>query len=77
MSFAKHLPGELLEEFLAQHRAEHARRPDTYLAQRDATGLDGGGDPYAAATLDFGIRYEQAVLDWIDNLPPSLGDENR
>lgn len=29
-------------------------------------------DPYAVATLDFGVRYERAVLDWFDNLPPAL-----
>lgn len=29
-------------------------------------------DAYATATLDFAIRYEAAVLDWFDHLPPAL-----
>jgi hypothetical protein len=29
-------------------------------------------DPFAIVTLDFGIRYERAVLDWFDDLPLRL-----
>ena len=29
-------------------------------------------DPYAVATLEFGIVYERAVLQWFDQLPRSL-----
>jgi DNA-binding PadR family transcriptional regulator len=32
-----------------------------------------GLDAYAGATLDFGVRYERAVLDWFDHLPDEVG----
>lgn len=77
VSFGRHLPADQLAEFIAAHRADHAARLAAYRAQRSAAdqaaGQEGGGaDPYAAATLDFGIRYEIAVLEWIDHLPPPL-----
>jgi hypothetical protein len=31
-------------------------------------------DPYAEATLAFGLRYERMVLDWFDALPDLLPD---
>jgi hypothetical protein len=31
-------------------------------------------DPYAVATLEFGIIYERATLDWFDQLPNALTD---
>lgn len=70
MTFGPHLPAGMLAEFIAEHRAEHAERLAAYKQQRAAMGDD--ADPYAAATLDFGIRYETAVLQWCDHLPPVL-----
>jgi hypothetical protein len=29
-------------------------------------------DPDALATLQFGLTYEQAVLEWFDQLPTTL-----
>ena len=66
ISFGRHLPPGLLAEFVREHRAAHADRLAAYHHDRRALGDD---DPYTAATLDFGIRYEQAVLDWFDALP--------
>ena len=34
-----------------------------------------GDDPYTAAVLEFGVRYEQAILDWLAALPFELGVE--
>jgi hypothetical protein len=28
-----------------------------------------GDDPHTAAVLEFGVRYEQAILDWLAELP--------
>ena len=69
ISFGRHLPPGLLAEFVREHRDGHARRLAAYRDDRRAIGDD---DPYTAATLDFGIRYEQAVLDWFDALPGSI-----
>ena len=29
-------------------------------------------DPFGLATLQFGITYERAVLDWFDRLPRAM-----
>ncbi len=73
MAFGRHLAPGKLAAFVADHRKVHAERLEGYLALR----ADAGGnlDPYAAATLDFGIRYESAVLDWFDHLPPEIAGQ--
>jgi DNA-binding PadR family transcriptional regulator len=70
LAFARHLRPERLRQFLAHHRQAHADRLEEYETLRTEAG--GELDPYAAATLDFGVRYERAVLDWFDNLPPEI-----
>lgn len=73
LAFGKHLPAERLASFLARHRVIHADRLTAYEKQRDEMppGYE-GIDLYAVATLDFGIRYERAVLEWFDQLPTRL-----
>lgn len=70
IAFGRHLPPADLAQFVAEHRATHAQRLAGYCALQDEAGAN--LDAYAAATLDFGIRYEAAVLDWFDNLPPAV-----
>lgn len=70
MNFGARLPDGQLAEFVAAHRVEHAERLARYRERRAAMGPD--ADPYAASTLDFGIRYESAVLEWCDHLPPAV-----
>ncbi len=66
IAFGRHLEPGRLAAFVANHRTAHASRLEHYLQMAS----DGGGlDPYARATLDFGVRYETAVLDWFDHLP--------
>jgi DNA-binding PadR family transcriptional regulator len=66
VAFGAHIPPEVLAGHLAHHRDLHARR----LAEYEALGhLD---DPYAQATLDFGLRYERAVRDWFEALPETV-----
>jgi DNA-binding PadR family transcriptional regulator len=60
--FGRHVAPQRLAEFVAAHRATHTERLAAYERERAA----GIPDPYGAATLDFGIRYERAVLDWFD-----------
>jgi DNA-binding PadR family transcriptional regulator len=71
MAFGEHLAPGRLADFVAAHRKVHMARLEGYEALRDDAG-DGLG-AHAAATLDFGIRYERAVLDWFDHLPDEVG----
>jgi DNA-binding PadR family transcriptional regulator len=66
LSFGRHLPPDVLAGFIAGHRREHAARLADYEAARPAAREH--ADQYAVAVLEFGIRYEQAVLDWFDSL---------
>lgn len=73
--FARHLPPGRLAEMVAAHRAVHAERLAGYRQDREK--LDGeidGADRFRLATLEFGLRYESAVLDWFDQLPETLDD---
>jgi DNA-binding PadR family transcriptional regulator len=71
--FGRHLPPERLAGFVATHRRVHADRLADYQRQRAELGdAIAAAEPYAIATLDFGIAYEQAVLDWFDALPPAI-----
>ncbi|HEV2811420.1 MAG TPA: helix-turn-helix transcriptional regulator [Acidimicrobiales bacterium] len=71
MAFGEHLAPERLAAFVTSHRGIHAARLEGYETLRAEAGA--GLGPYTMATLDFGIRYEQAVLDWFDHLPPEVG----
>jgi len=75
--FGRHLPPEQLARFLERHRSIHADRLAGYQRQHREAVAAGARDiePYALATLEFGIAYEQAVLDWFDGLPPRLVPE--
>jgi len=67
LTFARHLPAQL-GEFLAEHRAMHAERLRSYREQENAARAS-GARAVDLITLDFGLRYETAVLDWFDHLP--------
>ncbi|MFF0488327.1 PadR family transcriptional regulator [Nocardia sp. NPDC003482] len=68
LSFGRFVEPARLERIIASNREIHQQRLMRYLAE----------DPepesrYERATLDFGIRYERAVLEWFDRLPTLLG----
>jgi DNA-binding PadR family transcriptional regulator len=71
--FGRHLPPERLAAIVARHREVHAARLAAYqeidaaLPPRAAE-----AEPYAVATLAFGLMYERALLEWFDNLPPVI-----
>ncbi|HEY2947420.1 MAG TPA: PadR family transcriptional regulator [Micromonosporaceae bacterium] len=67
--FGRHVDAERLATFVARHRTVHAERLAGY--ERDRTG-PATADPYSAATLEFGIAYERAVLAWFDALPEDV-----
>lgn len=75
--FAGHLPPGRLSEMIGAHRAVHAQRLAEYREVRD--GLEGvvreqlpDEVRFRLATLEFGLRYESAVLEWFDELPDLL-----
>jgi DNA-binding PadR family transcriptional regulator len=75
VALGRHLPADRLAAVLARHRAIHAAR----LAEYDRAAAEAAAahepDPYARATLDFGVRQERAVLEWFDNLPPEISGD--
>lgn len=72
MAFAEYLEPGRLAAILVAHRRRHAETLAEYLAQRDASAEN---TVFDLATLDFGIRYEQATLDWFDALPAEMSSE--
>ncbi|MEX2289829.1 MAG: PadR family transcriptional regulator [Mycobacteriales bacterium] len=72
LAFRRHLSDAQVRSFVLSHRRTHADRLAGYAAEHRAA-LAAGADVDQLLTLDFGIRYEQAVLDWFDALPAALG----
>ncbi|MEU0153681.1 PadR family transcriptional regulator [Micromonospora fulviviridis] len=71
--FGRHLPPERLAGYLGTHRAAHAARLADYQAAAAALPPEADEiEPYAVATLRFGLAYERAVLEWFDALPEPL-----
>jgi DNA-binding PadR family transcriptional regulator len=69
IEFGRHLPPATLAGFVHGHRDAHARKLESYEQLRDAALQADHQDPYAMATLDFGIAYERATLQWFEQLP--------
>lgn len=76
IAFGRRLPPGRLPAFIERHREIHERRLAGYRATKAAL-TEGGGeaDPYALATLDFGLTYEAAVLTWFERLPRVIAGE--
>jgi len=72
--FAEHLPPGRLTEILTTQRAAHVRRLAEYQRHEQELRAAPRSATTAArlATLRFGIRHEQAALDWFDELPDLL-----
>ena len=73
VAFGRHVPPERLAAFLRTHRGVHERRLAQYEAQQAAAQAAGDdADRFALATLEFGLCYERAVLQWFDGLPAEM-----
>ena len=70
MTFGGWVGRDALLEFAASHRSAHEQQLARYRLLRDTTGLGA----YLQATIAFGIRYEEAVLAWMADLPAILAD---
>jgi DNA-binding PadR family transcriptional regulator len=68
LAFGAELDTGTLLRYIDNHRPMHEQRLAAY---RDLA-ASGGLDRYQQATLGFGLHYEQAVLDWMDELPALL-----
>jgi DNA-binding PadR family transcriptional regulator len=68
LSFGSMLDRDRLLGYIDAHRGIHEQRLATYRGMVAA----GVADQYLRATLVFGIRYEEAVLGWISELPAIL-----
>ncbi len=65
--FGKNLPPELLRRFLEKARVEHRGRLEEYRRMK-AEGLP-DADDFQRSTLELGITYEVAMLEWLEKLP--------
>jgi len=72
LAFGHHLSNERLATILQHHQLAHAERLRTYRLQR--VEIAGLADRFALATLDFGIAYEAAVLEWFEQMAIPLPD---
>lgn len=72
IAFADHLPAGRLAEIVAGQRRVHAERLARYREHRQAMAADPSAAPARRATLEFGLRHEEAVLAWFDALPEIL-----
>jgi DNA-binding PadR family transcriptional regulator len=73
--FGRHLPPDRLAAMVEEHRAQHAARLAEYEKLHEVATSAAEPDPYAMATLEFGVVYERAVLMWFENLPPVIRGE--
>lgn len=69
LHFGGHLEPAHLASIIDNARKVHQERLDRYRAEEAGPDLS----PHTRATLEFGIGYERAVLDWFDRLPELLG----
>lgn len=72
VSFGASLDPAALRDLLASNRAEHQRRLQDYEALDAALASAADGEPWARATVSFGLHYERAVLAWFDTLPAEV-----
>ncbi len=68
LSFGQFVDPDRLDRIIGANRELHQDRLTRYLAEEPAP-----DSRYEQAALDFGIRYERAVLEWFDRLPALLG----
>ena len=72
--FAHHLPAGHLREIVTAERVRHRADLERYLALEPLLAAD-GAQKFPLATLRFGIRYERATLEWLDEVEELLDQE--
>ncbi|MGW4047810.1 PadR family transcriptional regulator [Streptomyces sp. NPDC004721] len=74
--FSAHLPADQLADSLRTHREVHMNRMAQYKMRWEELHAAGETEPHLTATLAFGLKYEQAILSWFEELPSLLGRAN-
>ena len=69
VAFGSALEPAALREVLSRSRDQHQARLADYRGLDAGLAALPGGEPWARATVSFGLLYEQAVLEWFDGLP--------
>ncbi len=72
VSFGATLDPAALQDVLADSEQQHRRRLDAYETLDAELAGASGGDPWARATVSFGMHYERAVLTWFTTLPEDV-----
>lgn len=72
VSFGASLDQAELRELLATSRREHRDRLRTYEELDAVLAAAPDGEPWARATVSFGVHYERAVLAWFETLPAEV-----
>lgn len=67
VSFGRHIPRGQLAEYVTSHRSTHAARLTQYEEWLPET-----ADTFQRATLELGIKYERAILEWLDDLEKTI-----
>ncbi|WP_067686512.1 PadR family transcriptional regulator [Nocardia jejuensis] len=73
LSFGEFVDPHRLDRIIAANRTVHEQRLAKYLSGHDEEKTSA----FERTTLDFGIRYERAVLEWFDRLPELLDHNSR
>ncbi len=71
VTFGGALPQSRLAEILDTYESRHRQRLDHYRAL-EAEFASARVNLHSRATLSFGIFHEEAVLRWLESLPPEL-----
>ena len=71
VGFGRVLPPGRLQSVLDQAEATHRAKLAAYRALDEELAA-AGADPFARATLSFGLHYEEAVLRWFESLPDEV-----
>jgi DNA-binding PadR family transcriptional regulator len=67
--FGAHLEPERLREIVLEQRKQHQVQLETYQQLQDSIP---DGDRFSLATLRFGLRYEQNMVEWLTELEEEL-----
>lgn len=72
VAFGASLDTTALKQVLTRSHAEHRARLEEYRRLDAQLAESEGGEPWARATLSFGMHYEEAVLQWFATLPAEV-----
>ncbi len=72
VALGAHIPPARLHAAVSAHRALHQAQLAKYQSLYATCAEWGADDLYSLATLQFGLAYEQMILDWFTALTPAI-----